>query len=596
MASAHDAAALREPLLLQRQALFVVALAVAVYSIAVFGAYVYDDVSLVLRNPAMQRGDWVELLTQPLHAAETSFWRPLTLMTLFVGDRLAGAAGVHTIALLVHALNAVAALALARRFLPPHAAFCASVLFVVHPVQVEAVAWCSAINDLLWVGLTLWATLAALRWRDRAAPGLPWATIALVFAALLAKETAIAGPLVVCAALLFVPAFGAVEGSSAEHGDVSDAGRTVADRATLGCWPRLVAGLAIAVGVYAALRLAVQASAEPISSYAGAATPGALLATPRLVAHHFGLLLAPVELTPLRGLPALASLNFVLGVTLAAVLLLAVALRRPRAGHAAKFGAALLLLPLLPPLLRLDAIGLHPVNDRYLYASVLGLGLFALSWLRSDSMWPKVVVWPVLALLAVLSVLQIAAWRSPRALADHVVAVDPEEADALLMAADQALVRAQTEADSKQWAQARDLYSQAAEAAKVVPPNPERRARSAALLGLAWCMLLDQSNKKATRAEILAAFEAAIEAGPHNAAAWDGLGVARARLGMPTEARAAFQRAIDVDADHVEAWFNLGRLHFLSRRPSEARRCLLEVLERSPRHAEALRLLNRLGG
>jgi 4-amino-4-deoxy-L-arabinose transferase-like glycosyltransferase len=72
------------------------------------------------------------------------------------------------------------------------AAFFAGLLFGLHPLQVEGVAWISALSDPLSGLFALLALYAFVRWRERGSRGVP-ALAALAFGlALLAKEAAVA--------------------------------------------------------------------------------------------------------------------------------------------------------------------------------------------------------------------------------------------------------------------------------------------------------------------------------------------------------------------------------------------------------------------
>ncbi|MCA8951930.1 MAG: hypothetical protein KDE27_20645, partial [Planctomycetes bacterium] len=155
---------------------------VATFSPALFGNYAWDDTHLIAHNGALLRSDLGALLGEPLFGMQRGFWRPITLLVLWVGHQLGGAFGVHLLALLLHGGNCVLVLGLARRWLLPWPALWVALLFALHPVQVESVAWCAAINDPLWVLFALLAIGSAVRWRDRGSRGLPWATAGCVLA------------------------------------------------------------------------------------------------------------------------------------------------------------------------------------------------------------------------------------------------------------------------------------------------------------------------------------------------------------------------------------------------------------------------------
>jgi len=113
----------------------------------------------------------------------------------------------HAANVLVHAINAVTVLAILRMLVQrPWAAFAGAVLFAVHPLQVEPVAWATGMKDLLAGMLALLAIYQYIRF---ASPGkrkslhYTFATVLLI-AALFAKPAAIVVPFIAAILDLFV--------------------------------------------------------------------------------------------------------------------------------------------------------------------------------------------------------------------------------------------------------------------------------------------------------------------------------------------------------------------------------------------------------
>lgn len=126
--------------------------------------------------------------------------RSLTALSFAGGQALSGveAWGFHLVSILWHLLNGVLVTLLARRVASLWAAVGIGGLFLLHPVQVESVAYISSQGELVAGGLLLVALLVADRqW---------WKTAWLVCGlAVLAKETAVA-------AFLLVPLWGVWRG------------------------------------------------------------------------------------------------------------------------------------------------------------------------------------------------------------------------------------------------------------------------------------------------------------------------------------------------------------------------------------------------
>src|SRR6185503_13123674 len=158
-----------------------VALAAACYGNTLLNDFVWDD-----RLSAVAAADVGTVLKQ----RTGPYYRPVVMFSFLV-DRAAwgtSAFGFHLTNLLAHAgvgfLVGELALVLGAT---PGAALAASLLFVAHPVQTEAVSYVSGRTDVLCALFVLGALLVWRRAR-RAADGWAIASAALVLAALGCKE------------------------------------------------------------------------------------------------------------------------------------------------------------------------------------------------------------------------------------------------------------------------------------------------------------------------------------------------------------------------------------------------------------------------
>ncbi|MBM3987801.1 MAG: hypothetical protein FJ294_07580 [Planctomycetes bacterium] len=135
----------------------------------------WDDATLLLGNPHFRAlgADNMAWCFATNHAGP---YQPLTWLSYALDHALwplgesldaAQAYGFHRTNVLLHALNACAVFALARRLLGGHAvAFVAALVFALHPLRVESVAWVTERRDVLYTGLLLASVLAWLRWRE----------------------------------------------------------------------------------------------------------------------------------------------------------------------------------------------------------------------------------------------------------------------------------------------------------------------------------------------------------------------------------------------------------------------------------------------
>ncbi len=562
---------------MHRRTLLLLAAVAAVFWPALGGDYVYDDATLVVRNAALRNGDLGTLLTQPLFGEQLGYWRPLSSLLLWLGDSLGGAAGVHALALSLHAAATLAAHALAARLLAGQTAFWAALLFAVHPVQAESVAWCSAISDPLWSLCALQAMRAALRFRDGPGSGVPWATFAWCLAALLAKESAIVVLLLVPAAVAWAPP--AAPPAAARP-----------NRATL-----LAAGGAVAVWLLLRMFVFHELTAGLLRAPATAPVDTLRLvsAPPELLLRHLALLAVPFPLTPFREFAEqVQPLQGGLVCAAAAALLLGLAWGWRRLPVPARLALALAVVPLLPTLLRFHSIGAYPVGDRYLHLAAFGFALVVVSVAqRVHQHW---LPWLLAAVSAPLCFAHTWVWHDQGSLVAHGLRWSPEDPKLLVMSGDLALARAQA-GDAAALADARADYTRAEQLAAPGFAGHAHHALGSARLGLAWCLLIEQGGRRGPGTPaLLAAFQRAVDAEPDSAAAWVGLGVANGVAEQPAAAEQALRKALALDPDHGDAWFNLGYLQSLGRRVAEARASLEQALRCNPGHEAARRLLDRL--
>jgi hypothetical protein len=128
----------------------VCAAGVAVYANTLSNGFVWDDENLIVQNPLVKA--WAQapgLLTSP-RQPNTLYYRPVQGFSLLVDYACFGLwpAGFHLTSLLVHALAGVLFYRFAARLLhDPLAGLCAALLFVVHPIHTEAVAYLSGRAD-----------------------------------------------------------------------------------------------------------------------------------------------------------------------------------------------------------------------------------------------------------------------------------------------------------------------------------------------------------------------------------------------------------------------------------------------------------------
>lgn len=172
----------------QQQARTAIPLALAALALLAFGGtlaapFHYDDFSLFVDPVITAPSGWYEVW-----APDRT--RPLTQFTFWLNYALGGenAAGYHAFNLILHAIAVFLLHGALRRLIPSWAALIAAVLFALHPIQTEPVAYIYARGALLMTVLCLASLRAWLR--DRR-----WTAVIWFALALLAKEECAAFPL-----------------------------------------------------------------------------------------------------------------------------------------------------------------------------------------------------------------------------------------------------------------------------------------------------------------------------------------------------------------------------------------------------------------
>jgi len=224
-------------------------LALLCYANTLGNEFCYDDLPIVVNNPLVtEPGNWGAIWSTDYWrgAADRSphrdlLYRPLTLATYRLNHALHGLrpAGYHAVNIVLHALVTIMVFRVCRRFGgSPTAATAGGVLFAVLPIHTEAVAAVVGRADLLAALFTLLAVdlLAGGGGVPRALGG-----GLCVLAALCAKESALATPLLVLLLTLRPAAAAAPPGKHRLRPPTRDG--------LLG-----FAAVAVAVGAYLALR------------------------------------------------------------------------------------------------------------------------------------------------------------------------------------------------------------------------------------------------------------------------------------------------------------------------------------------------------
>ncbi len=450
---------LRDPRVIA--AMIAAGLAILVYANALANGFAYDDVPVIVDNPAVSGG------IHPLRILFTPYWpgadgrtlglyRPLTILLFAVQWALGDGSALvfHAVSLLLHGVATALVFRLVSRFVDWRYALAGTLLFAVHPVHVEAVANVVGQSELMSACLLLaGASIHAGRPLGGEEPAGHRRVIALLFAAgLLAKESAIVFP-----ALLLV--LDLAQGRVRRPGYL----RSVA---------RLAILLAATTAVYLALRTVV------LGALTGDVTftmrfledPVTRLSTALTVWPHYArLLFAPLHLSAMYDPDFLVPASTLTARSLAGAAILAITVVlavTPRWWPAAGLGASWFLVTILLVSNLVVPVGTL-LAERTLYlpsvalAFWIGFGARALARHRSVSKWVRpaaAALGVVLCAFALRTVLRTPVWKDSATVIETSFRQHPEDFRAQWFHAERVAEAGDSTGSLVFWRQAFDIY------------------------------------------------------------------------------------------------------------------------------------------
>lgn len=531
----------------------------------------WDDYQTISRNPRMDPPSFDGLAYYWQHA-HMHLYAPLTytvwtaLAALARATDSAGpiaAAPFHAASLLVHVLASVVVFTLLRRLVANvTAALLGAMLFALHPMQVETVAWASGFKDVL-CGLLMWtAVWLYLRFGSPDSPRAARLSYALATAAfvlaMLAKPTAMVTPLLALAIDTLV---------------VARARRQAL--LNLAPWFALAAGCAIVTAIN-------QPPLELTPQVKLLLRP--LIATDALAFYLFKLLV-PFGMTIDHGRrPDVVAAHGYLWLTwlapLCAAALIYIMRQRVKQPEGSRAAAIVLVAGIVPLICLGPVLGFKcfdfqtysTVAEHYAYPAMVGPAMLAAALLVKPLYRPAArrtilaSATIVLVLLAALSHLQTYHWKDNLTLFTHVLDVNPRS-----FAAHNSLAAMWVETGRPELAL-------------------EHSRRAIELRPDYAVYYVTFGNALAARNDLTAAAAAlrkALALAPDDPAVHGNMVGVLARAGDTTGALWHARRALELDPNNAQAHLNLGTLYFQTDRADDARRELETAVRLDPDSAIA---------
>ena len=499
--------------------------------------FVHDDIPQVLENPYLRNpGLWTRIFTGSVWsfrgpAQRDNMYRPLQFITYWALYRVKGPNPViyHLALLLLYAAAVWLVFRLARELLPNSlAAFAGALLWALHPLHVETVAWISALPDLgaaIFYLLAFLLFLRAERSEDEAMRKYLLAAAAF-FPALFFKEMALTFPLLLLVYWFYFPG-------------------KLSSKSKLLRWMMYVA----AVAVYLIIRVAV------LGRFSEA--PNLLKPTWRLggvalglLGQHAKLFIWPRYLSIFRSFDLSASLHSPWPVVALLILVAALFLRKrqPMLGFLIIWWGVTLL-----PTLDVRQVNL-PVADRFSFLPTVGpclaLACFLLDWLPRrlslSKTAPAVALGVLMVLWTVQDVRSVRRWHDNVTLWDQAYLASPNSALAHML---RGVVLQQR--DGK-------MNAAAQEYRLAIKLNLASERPLAGVTTDCYVLLGQVANIQGRTQEAIDDYNQALRVVPGNALAYKALGIVYFPRGNYAQARVYFQRAVELDPQEMETRFYLG--------------------------------------
>jgi tetratricopeptide (TPR) repeat protein len=556
------------------------ALGLLVYGFSLRNGFVdWDDTYLVFGNPLIKEIS-IQNIAKAFSRYDPQLYIPLTFLSYMVDDALAGTAAwiYHLHNLLLHIANALLVALFLAHFTERRTALLLGLLFLLHPLNTEAVAWASARKDVLSTFFFLLTLLLWMEWQHSERRQLYYGSLLSFLCGLLAKVMVVTLP------VLFV--------LLQWHGE-----KRWRRNSVLALLPFfLLSGTFGIVALFGKRDILVETLFSEKLLMAGRST-----------VFYLQKFLFPWPLSviyPLEGSIAITQPGFFVPLILL-VTCVALTFWSLRATRTIALGAAFFFLTLIPTFSNFHKGGIaYIASDRYAYIPMVGLLLCFASLLHTllpvaRKQMPTF-VFVLLIPLGILSFAQAKTWKDTETLFRHTLQFYPEDIPARVnlawylqergdLAAAERTIRSVLDDDPDHGTAlsslgsilaAQEKFTEAItsydEAAKVAPMNPQPHYGKALI-----------AFRQGNFAGAAAAFEEALLLQPEHVSAQYDYGLLLLQEGKTDEAALHFTKAVETDDAFGKGWLYLGIIESERKHYAEAANALTKATELLPNEEEA---------
>jgi len=532
--------------------IFVIGICLAVYVPAMRGGFVWDDDAMLVHNLVLRENGLYKcwFTTQ-----QSNYW-PITWTSYWLEHKLWGLwpRGYHITNVLVHIICSLLIWRVLVRLKAP-AAFAAAIIFAVHPVNVESVAWITQRKTVLATMFFLMSLLCYLWFGSGGKKSFYLLAVVLFVFAMLSKGSVVGAPVIILLCVWWLQG-------------------KIIKKDVLHSVPFFAVSAAMsAVEIWFQYFRTIGQSEVRSDSFAGR-----LAGAGAAVWFYVYKAILPTGLSPVYPRWVISPVSWVwyVPVVMLAAIFLTGWLRRHTWGRGLLFAAGYYVMMLAPMLGFFDIFFMRYsfVADHYQYSSIAGLAGFAAAVCYSffgkfgarGINFAKAVLVLVLAVFSILSWRQCHIYKNNETFWNYVLQKRP---DYWLAYGNLGY----TYLDLGRWREAAEAYEQEV---KVRPDDAEAYSN----LGYAYRQIGRQ-------AKAIEAYEQAAKAGPDRAEIYNNLGIAYSEGGQQAKAIEAFKLAIKISPDYADAHNNLGAAYLRLEQWTEAIEACKKAVKLKADFAEA---------